>query len=238
MPLENGVAELTVVLDPAEVRINPAEVLRYLGYPDGAAVARRIAEKVAASIEECRATLHPRGLYAVYPVTRQTDDGLVLADDAAFSGEIGAYLSGAVRAAVFVATAGLEIVDLAEAATRARDTLSGLVYSAIGSHLAESAAKQLEEDLRGRLQPEESLTLPYSPGYCGISLAQQKTVFRLVNAGEIGVELMPTLIMKPVKSVSGLIGIGPLQHVTAFGNPCDKCPMHNCRMRRESGRRN
>jgi hypothetical protein len=38
--------------------------------------------------------------------------------------------------------------------------------------------------------------------------------------------------MKPVKSVSGLIGIGPQAAVHAYGNPCQRCPSLDCRMRR------
>jgi cobalamin-dependent methionine synthase I len=136
--------------------------------------------------------------------------------------------------AVFVVTAGEEIVGMAEAASRARDTLSGLVYDAIGSHLADAAVERLAGDLHGRLEAGETLTLPYSPGYCGIPLAGQRSVFRLIEARRIGVELLPALIMKPVKSASGLIGLGPREQVTAFGNPCDRCPLADCRMRRET----
>jgi hypothetical protein len=46
------------------------------------------------------------------------------------------------------------------------------------------------------------------------------------------VELLPAMIMKPVKSVSGLVGIGPREAVMAYGNPCDRCPAVDCRMRR------
>lgn len=232
MPHANGGSELTVTLDPAEIEPDSAEVLRYLGYPEGIAGAMRIRARIAEAIAACRAELSPRGLYSVYEVTEGAPDRLTLADGSKFSGEIGEFLGGARRAAVFLATAGPEIVGLAESAARSRDTLSGLVYNAIGSHVAEAVVERLVADLRNRIHPEESLTMRYSPGYCGISLAQQRTIFRLVDAGRIGVELLPTLIMKPIKSVSGLIGIGPERLIRARGNPCDECPMRDCRMRR------
>jgi len=231
---KNGAPELIVTLDPLAIEPDRAEVLRYLGYPAGAAAARPIEAKLDLALRTCCGKLHPRGMYVVYPVAHLTPRRLTLDGGASFTGQIGEFLGGSRRVAVFVTTAGEEIVALAETATRSRDTLTGLVYDAIGSHLADAAVERLARDLLGRLDAGEALTLPYSPGYCGIPLAQQRTVFRLLDARRIGVELLPALIMKPVKSVSGLVGIGPEKQVKAFGNPCDRCPMVDCRMRRET----
>jgi hypothetical protein len=227
----NGKLE-TVVLDPLEIEPDPAQVLRYLGYPAGAAPHESIEQRVHEAIGQSRSKLRPRAIYSLYPVAEHGAHSLTLAGGAMFTGTIGEYLSHAGRAAVFLGTAGPEIVGLSEAAFRSRDTLGGLVFNAIGSHIAEAAAERIIDDLSGRLAPQEALTLRYSPGYCGISLSQQRTIFSLVDAGLIGVELLPTLIMKPVKSVSGLIGMGPKDAVHAYGNPCDRCPLTDCRMRR------
>ncbi len=234
MSPENGSPELAVTLDSLALEPDRAEVLRYLGYPEGAAAARRIEARLEEALEQCRGKLRPRGMYAVYRVARLTPRRLTLDGGVGFTGPVGEFLGGARRVAVFLTTAGQEIVDLAEAATRSRATLAGLVYDAIGSHLADAAVGALAADLRGRLEPDEALTLPFSPGYCGISLAQQRVLFRLLDARRIGVELLPALIMKPVKSVSGLIGIGPRAEVQAAGNPCHRCEKMDCRMRRET----
>ncbi len=220
------------VLDPLEIEPDPAEVLRYLGYPSGVAPDARIAQRVAGAIDASRGKLRPRGMYALYDVASRTARSLTLAGGSTFRGTIGDFLGHADRAAVFLATAGPEVVAMAEEAMRARDTLGGLVFHALGAQLAEAVVERIVEDLRGRLAPGEALTLRYSPGYCGISLAQQRTIFKLIDAARIGVELLPALIMKPVKSVSGLIGIGPADAVTAYGNPCARCPLTDCRMRR------
>jgi len=231
----NSVApELAVILDPLEMKPERQGVLRYLGYPTAAKAAARIEARLDRALDECRGKPHPRAMYALYPVEQLTPRRLTLRGGATITGRVGEFLSGARRVAVFVVTAGEEIAGMAEAATRARDTLSGLVYDAIGSHLADAAVERLAGDLRGRLEAGETLTLPYSPGYCGIPLAGQRALFRLIEARRIGVELLPALIMKPVKSVSGLFGLGPREQVTAFGHPCDRCPLANCHMRRET----
>ena len=209
-----------------------AEVLRYLGYPVGASPNPRILDSVHRAIDTSRGRLRPRGTYTLYDVAAQDPRSLPLSCGATFTGDVGEFLGHSTRVAVFLATAGQEIVSLAEAALRARDTLAGLAYNALGSHLADAAGERLIADLRRHLAPGESLTLQYSPGYCGISLAQQRLIFQLVDATRLGVELLPSLIMRPVKSVSGLIGIGPQAAVHAYGNPCQRCPSLDCRMRR------
>jgi len=226
--------ELMVVLDPLTIEPDRAEVLRYLGYPAPAAAARRIAGRLDRALEECRGKLRPRAMYAVHKVERLTRRRLAIAGGATFTGPIGQFLAGSTRVAVFLTTAGPEIVALAEGATCSRDTLSGLVYDAIGSQVADAGVERVAADLRARLAADEALTLPYSPGYCGIPLREQRAIFRLLEARRIGLELLPALIMKPVKSVSGLIGVGPQAAVQAAGNPCDRCQKTDCRMRRET----
>jgi hypothetical protein len=228
-----GVGQMApaVALGALEIEADPGEVLRYLGYPAGATPDRVIRERVQSGIEAARGKLRPRGVYSMYPIVRQTRRSLTLGD-ISFTGPIGEFLTGAQSVAVLVGTAGPEVLRMADEAFAAGDRITGLIYNALGSHLADAVVERILDDLRQRLAPGETLTLPYSPGYCGIPLSQQQVLFRLVDAGRIGVELLPTFIMKPLKSVSGIVGIGPKDAVTAYGNPCDKCPLETCRMRR------
>ncbi len=222
----------SIVLDPLEIRLEASGILRYLGYPAEASPDSRVAKRVFQAIESARSVQHPRGTYTLYDVVSSDRHSLTLTGGATFTGSIGEFLGNADRAAVFLATAGPEVVQMAEDAARQGDTLGGMVFHALGSELAEAAVTSILSELGGRIRPGQALTMRYSPGYCGISLSQQRTIFELVDAAAIGVELLPTWIMKPVKSVSGLIGMGPSDSVVAYGNPCDRCPLSDCRMRR------
>lgn len=221
-----------VVLDGLEIQPDRAEVLRYLGYPAGVRAEPRVEARVEETLRSLPGRVRPRGMYVIYPVVRAGGQRLELAGGAVFYGRIGEFLAQARRAAVFLATAGPEIVELASAAMQARDTLGGLIYHGIGAALAEAVVEKIVQELSSQLQPGEALTLRYSPGYCGMALEQQRTLFGLLDASRIGVELLPSLVMRPVKSVSGLIGMGPADRVQAYGNPCDRCPLVDCRMRR------
>ncbi len=222
----------SMIFDPLEIQLDPSGILRYLGYPEGATPEGKVAVRVYQAIDSARSVQRPRGTYALYDVASSNRHSLTLSTGATFTGSIGEFLGNADRAAVFLATAGPEVVRLAEEATQRGDTLGGLVFDALGSELTEAAVTCILTGLRTRLASGQALTMRYSPGYCGISLSRQKTIFELVDAAAIGVELLPTWIMKPVKSVSGLIGMGPADSVAAYGNPCTRCLLTDCRMRR------
>jgi len=222
----------TVFLDRVRLEPDPVEVLRYLGCPPGMAPNGKIAQRIDRAIDDARGVLKARGMYTTYRVLSSARRRLTLVSGDAFTGPVREYLGRAQRIAVFLTTAGPGISWMAENAMHKGDVLGGLVFNAIGSHIADAMVHQIASDLRGRLPLDESITLPFSPGYCGIPLSQQRTIFRLLDAGRLRVKLLPTLLMKPVKSVSGLFGIGSADAVILGRNPCDRCSLIDCQMRR------
>jgi cobalamin-dependent methionine synthase I len=134
--------------------------------------------------------------------------------------------------AVFIVTVGEEISHLSESAAKNGDAFSALVMDAVGSWAAEAAADALMLSVRRHLRNEEELTLRYSPGYCGMEISQQSKLFQLVPAEAVGVRLMPSMLMHPLKSISGLVGLAPKEAVSSYRSPCDLCPRTGCPMRR------
>ena len=132
--------------------------------------------------------------------------------------------------AVFAATVGEEISHLAT--TKIGDAFSAWVVDAAGSWAAEAAADALMLRIRPHLSDGEELTLRYSPGYCGMGIGQQQKLFQLVRADAIGVTLMPSMLMHPLKSISGLVGLAPKEAVNLHRSPCDVCARVGCHMRR------
>ncbi|MCS7313837.1 MAG: vitamin B12 dependent-methionine synthase activation domain-containing protein [Bryobacterales bacterium] len=233
MPHAVGRAEPEeVILEAPNLLPERSEVLRHMGYPADAPKPALILERVEQLLASLPGRVRPRALYRLYAVREAAPRRLELEGGAVFHGRIGEFLGQVDRVAAFVATGGPEIVALAEQAMRERDALGGLIYHAAGAALAEAMVERVIAELRGQLQPGEAVTLPYSPGYCGIPLEEQRVLFRLVDAERIGVQLLSSLMMRPLKTVSGLVGIGPADRIRAYGNPCDLCPLADCRMRR------
>ena len=63
-------------------------------------------------------------------------------------------------------------------------------------------------------------------------IAEQTKLFDVIDGATIGVGLTSSYLMSPLKSVSGLIGLGPPEDIQQYGSPCDRCELSNCDMRR------
>jgi hypothetical protein len=140
-------------------------------------------------------------------------------------------LAGSELIAVFLSTAGEETAIRGREAGRAGDPLKGFVYDIIGNEIVEEAAELMNKELERRLVPDGmSLTNRFTPGYCGWSVGDQHKLFTLMPDNYCGISLTESALMKPVKSISGFIGIGrEVKHVQSV---CSFCDMKDCFYRR------
>lgn len=135
------------------------------------------------------------------------------------------------KVAVFLCTAGEEIGIRSKAAMSDRDFLRGYIYDVIGSEIVEAAADLMQEDLeKNMIRSGFKITNRYSPGYCSWDVAEQHKLFQLIPQNYCGIHLTPSALMDPVKSVSGIIGIGK----SVRNNPytCKMCSQNDCIYRR------
>lgn len=139
-------------------------------------------------------------------------------------------LTGSEAFAFFVATAGMEVERLRGSLSSEGDTLGAFIVDAIGSVMAERCADQMEYTLQ---QSVHKLgwghTNRFSPGYCHWPVSDQASLFRLLGDAPCGVTLNPQCLMSPVKSVSGVIGLGAGVRRLAYA--CQLCTMTGCRFR-------
>ncbi len=218
-----------------EVSVAPADVLRMMGVTKGAAARPDHLELIHRLLAETEPLIRARGIYVVHPVARMTDTELVLEGCHPIRGPIAGFLRPSQRVAAFVVTIGDAIERLADQRMREASRLEGYTLNSIGSAAADSAVDALADSLYFQnASPDEALTPPFSPGYCGLPLDEQIALFAMLDPKPIGVRLLPTMIMQPIKSVSGLIGIGPADQVEAHGIPCEWCDLKTCSMRRDT----
>jgi len=137
------------------------------------------------------------------------------------------YLSDATHFAAFVVTAGEEF-DLYLDQFRAEgDLVSEFLAYSIGTEIAEATVRfvttkiAVEANLLG-LQISHS----YSPGHCSWHVREQQQLFALMPDKPCGVELNDSSLMHPVKSISGIIGLGNGFEITPHG--CDICGLKTC----------
>ncbi len=177
--------------------------------------------------------MRPRGLFRVDEIATLRPDRVRLRSGAEFSGPIGRFLEHCTLIATFVVTIGSGAERLSRGQLRAGQVMRGTVGDAIASEATEAVAVRLEDEVEAWAQARSlAITIRYSPGYCGMSVEQQVPLFASLPAHLINVQLTPSCLMIPVKSISGLIGIGPADKLRPRGCPCELCSHPDCRQRR------
>jgi hypothetical protein len=108
------------------------------------------------------------------------------------------------------------------------------IYDAIGSVAAEETAEMFQNMFDSRVKEKgKTTTLRFSPGYCDWPLEEQRKLFRVIDSSAIGVELRPSCLMRPRKSISGIFGVGSVVDIKKKkSNPCISCSHKTCSVRR------
>jgi hypothetical protein len=137
----------------------------------------------------------------------------------------------AAAAALFICTAGPEVGERSRRSMSGGDLLRGYVYDVIGSEVAENAAERMQDSLRAAAAATGmNITNRFSPGYCGWDVAEQHKLFSFFPDNFCGITLTDSALMNPVKSVSGIIGLGAMVRHREY--PCRQCGEMNCIYRR------
>lgn len=157
------------------------------------------------------------------------DEGVFKFNDLVFNAgsKIVNYLAGSEKLAFFACTAGEEVTLRSRQLMKTGYMVEGYIVDSIGSLLVEGAADIVMEKLKNEIDPEGlNITNRYSPGHCDWRLDQQKKLFSLFPEEFCGIRLSESSLMIPLKSLSGVIGIGTEVNLNGF--LCDECDLMNC----------
>lgn len=136
-------------------------------------------------------------------------------------------LKEATQLALFVCTAGSGISDFSKQKTTEGDEMMAYVLDVIGSVTVDKAAGKLLEKIWEEVkQAGFNITDPFSPGYCNWSVAEQHKLFSLLPSRICGITLSDSALMFPIKSVSGITGIG--KNCKQMGYQCNWCTDRDC----------
>ena len=207
-------------LDFDALGITPADVFEQMGYrgavPDE--LTRRETQRV---MDEVRPWLRPQFCYLVVPHLPAFDMGPIILRQ----------LRGSEAYALFVCTSGTEFEDYQQRLKNEGDMLRVFIADALGSVIAERCADALEECLQQSIDKLRwHHTNRFSPGYCGWHVSQQQLLFPLFEGNTCGVSLTDSSLMVPIKSVSGIIGLG--EKVRKLDYTCGLCDFAQCYKRK------
>lgn len=143
-------------------------------------------------------------------------------------GIICSYLKGMTHALLFIGSAGWEYDRAKEEMKADGDIVADFIADSIGTVLAEMTVAQIEKDYDG----PETISMPYSPGYCDWDIREQHLLFSLFPEKPCGVILSETSLMAPEKSVSGFFALGETLQRQPYH--CEICKNKRCFKRRNA----
>lgn len=204
-----------------ELGITPADVYEQMGYHD-AQPDKATQQETATILKEVSLWLRPRFSYFV--VNKQPDFEM--------GNIILRQLRGSEAFALFICTSGLEFETYQQRLKEQGDMVRVFIADALGSVIAEKCADQMEKALQESIDKLGWMhTNRFSPGYCGWHVSQQQLLFPLFQGHTCGVKLTDSSLMIPIKSVSGIIGLG--EKVRKLEYTCGLCDFKQCYKRKK-----
>ncbi len=140
--------------------------------------------------------------------------------------------------ALFAVTIGETVIEKIEGLFESNEYALGSMLDSAASAGVEKAADAVEEyffkTLAEHMKANHNTTiLRYSPGYCGWHVSAQKQLFTHLCPEDIGITLLDSFLMRPLKSISGVLVVGEKDiHIFEDSFPfCSQCETHSCRER-------
>lgn len=207
----------TKILTYKDLSINVSEIYEAMGYVD-VLPDKRVTTETENIITEVSQWLRPQFAYIVVSQLPAFHLGTIIEKQ----------LCGADAYAIFVATAGREFEDFQQRLSQQGDMLKVFIVNTLGSLIAEKCADEMERYLQTSIDKLEwKHTNRFSPGYCGWSLTEQHELFSLFpSPTPCGISLTDSSLMVPIKSVSGIIGVG--KSVSKQEYSCGRCDFDKC----------
>ena len=204
-----------------DLLISPADIYEQMGYHGAQPDADTQRETVAIQ-KEVSLWLRPKFCFFVVWELPDFDMGKIILRQ----------LRGSEAYAFFICTSGVEFEAYQQRLQQQGDMVRVFIADALGSVIAEHCADRMEECL------QESIdklgwhhTNRFSPGYCGWHVSQQQLLFPLFQGQTCGVQLTDSSLMLPIKSVSGIIGLG--KEVRKLDYTCGLCDFKQCYKRKK-----
>jgi len=227
--IEPGLFTVTIPVEALEV--DRAEIAVLCGYTDGN-IPLHFAQLIDQAFDALPAKLSIQGGYRVVPIEVPADQReQFILGDVSFDAHriVTTKLRGSTHAALFVCTIGPGMETWAQE-QQSEDPAFGFIINNVASVAAEAAVNRLHDHI-GTRQFMEGLrtTNRYSPGYCSWSVEEQHKLFSFFPEGFCGVRLTDSALMWPIKSVSGIIGIGTDVFYREYS--CSVCGISDCTYR-------
>ncbi|MEA1959240.1 MAG: vitamin B12 dependent-methionine synthase activation domain-containing protein [Chloroflexota bacterium] len=219
-----------------DVTIGKKQLCRRLGYWNSDEPRASISTLIEETIEEAHQLIEPSCTYQIMDVQHIRRPRVTLVNGAKMtvtSDVLSWVLYPCEQAAIFACSIGPKVEEQVARLTEEGYLVKAMILDAIGSEAVEQLAGLFQDEVqRIANKAEAEITNRYSPGYCDWDIKQQKLIFKNLEADLAGISLSDECLMKPRKSISGIIGIGWTEKRRLRVSPCRFCTNQDCKNRR------
>jgi hypothetical protein len=213
-----------------DLDIDPGKMEYLMGYSQAGSCPEPVVEMIIDVLMRAPKLVDIKGgLLICDPITADRKNRVLITKEQIFqTGKIVTnHLKYSEKAAWFICTVGEKLPDYSRILMEQGDIMEGYVVDVAGNLIVEKAMDKMQEILSKEMAKEGLLTTNrYSPGYCEWEITEQQKLFSLFPKNYLGVKLTESSLMQPIKTVSGVIGIGK----KVKNNPytCNYCSQQNC----------
>jgi hypothetical protein len=215
-----------------DLTVSKNEIVSTLGYPDGTIPVHfeEIIDDILSRLSNyCAIQAGYRILDVKKPIDR--NDGLFVGDKFfRLQNIVTAQLKESEKVALFICTIGPAMETWAKKLSSEGDATLSYIVDTVASVTEEQAVDVLHDYIAMQMKMRGlKITNRYSPGYCNWTVSEQHLLFSFFPPNFCGITLTESALMIPIKSVSGIIGIGAA--VKRVDYTCDKCGVKDCTYR-------
>ncbi len=222
-----------ISISSKKININLNNILNLLGYLEVEKIDKSIIEKVNYYIKKCINICSPKGCFFIDRIIKMDKKkGNLKINEIILKigNKIAAQLNNSEYLALFICTAGDEIEKYSKELMINNEYLESYIVDLLGSEIAEESANYIHQKINNKAKSMKlKITNRFSPGYCNWNVNEQFKLFNFFPDNPCNIKLTGGGLMKPIKSVSGIIGIG--KNVKFRDYACEFCNFKECQFR-------
>ncbi len=203
-----------------EIKVTKEMLLERMGGSSNERIAQYLPEVI--SLGEY--LVEPRTIYDIFTIDKINEEKVYLENGKVFHSEhLCKLLIGAERLVAMCCTIGSALERKVSTLNKEKDILMSYLLDIYGATAVGVLMRSLYQNIK-KGYAGHGVTVYLEPGQLDWNIRDQVVLFQLVSPEKIGVSLNEGFVMKPVKTTTGVFGIGDVDKVKKGVFACEICP--------------
>ncbi len=225
-------------LEGYRYRLDRDSVLNFMGYGDPSKARKPVLKVLDEQLARAMDFAEPWATCVEVPLCGIDNDKIHLKHGleqvVLHSEQLPKILRHAEAVVILLASAGDPVTQESKRLMAEGKTGQALAMDAIGSAMVVECMKALTDQVAAEAQQRGyGTTLRVGPGYTGWHFGDQAILFRFFEGcRQLPVTMSDGIMMRPQKSLLGMVGLNPGARNAPEIEPCRLCDLKNCAMRK------